>query len=70
MRGEATKRAVQQIEKHAYYHTTGRACREALREDTPEGYRAALKEIINSPNRGGEYAVNIDAAEKALREDR
>ena len=43
MRGEATKRAVQQIEKHAYYHTTGRACREALREDTPEGYRAALK---------------------------
>lgn len=70
MRGELAKAAVQQIEKHAHYATTGSACREAMRQDTPEAYLSALKQIVTSPNRGGEYGVNIDAAEHALRNDR
>jgi hypothetical protein len=70
MRGEESKRAVQEIEKNAHYATTGSACRRALNEDTADGYTRALKEIVNSPNRSGEYGVNIDKAERALREDR
>jgi hypothetical protein len=70
MRGEESKRAVQEISKHAYYATTGSACERALKADTPEAYRQALHEITTSPNRGGEYAVNIDRAESALRNDR
>lgn len=70
MRGEAEKAAVQEIAKHAYYATTGSACERALRSDTPEGYRAALHEIVNSPNRSGEYAVNISRAEDTLRNNR
>lgn len=69
MRGESTKRAVQEIVKHSYYGSTGDACRRALREDTSEGYSRALSEILNSPNRSGEYAVNIDTAKDALRND-
>jgi hypothetical protein len=41
-----------------------------MREDTPEGYTRALNEIVSSPNRSGEYAVNIDKAESAIRNDR
>jgi hypothetical protein len=69
MRGEAAKQAVQQIEKHSYYASTGDACRRALRADTPEAYTRALSEIVNSGNRSGEYATNISAAESALRKE-
>lgn len=70
MRGEKMKQAVQEIEKHSYYATTSGACRKALLEDSAEGYRQALHEITTNGNRRSEYAVNIDKAEKALREDR
>jgi hypothetical protein len=70
MRGERMKEAVQQIEKNAHYATTGSACRRAMQEDTPEAYHSALREIVNSSNRSGEYGVNIDKAERAIREDR
>lgn len=69
MRGEAMKKAVQEISEHAYYATTGDACRKAMQADTPEGYARALDAIINSNNRSSEYAVNISRAEEALRED-
>lgn len=70
MRGELSKQAVQKISKHAYYATTASACERALRADTPEGYRDALHEITHSSNRSSEYAVVIDRAEEALRNDR
>ena len=70
MRGESVKKAVQEIHDHAYYANTSDACKEAMHRDTPEAYRLALEKIVNSPNRSSEYAVNIDKAEKALREDR
>ncbi len=70
MRGELSKQAVQQIVKQARYATTGDSCRRALQEDSSEAYHYALQEIVNSPNRSSEYAVVIDAAEHALRNDR
>ena len=70
MRGEEAKRTIQQIEKHAYYASTGSACREAMRQDTPEAYVSALSKIVDSPNRSGEYAVNISAAQCALNKER
>lgn len=70
MRGEQMKQAVKEIHDHSYYANTSDACKQALREDTPEAYHHALESIVNGPNRSLEYAVNIDKAEKALREDR
>lgn len=70
MRGERMKQAVLEIEKHAYYANTADACREAMRQDTSEAYAVALSKIVNGPNRNSEYAVNIDKAERALREDK
>lgn len=69
MRGEQSKKAIQEIAEHSYYANTSDACREALKQDTPEGYTRALDKIVNGPNRSSEYAVNIDKARKALRED-
>lgn len=69
MRGEKMKQAVQDIANHARYANTGDACRDAMSKDTPEAYARALDKIITGPNRSSEYAVNIDKAERALRED-
>ena len=70
MRGEQSKQAVREIAEHARYATTASACEHAMREDTPEAYRDALNKIVNGPNRSSEYAVNIDKAESALKNDR
>ena len=69
MRGERLKQATQEIEKHAHYAHVADACREALREDTPEAYKRAMEHVANHSG-GGEYAVNVDRARSALREDR
>lgn len=69
MRGERMKEAVQQIRDHSAYAVTHSECNRALQADTPEAYRHALQNIVNGPNRNSEYAVNIDKAERALRED-
>jgi hypothetical protein len=66
MRGEAMKKAVQEISKHAYYAVTSIACEKAMHEDTPEGYAVALSQIADNK---GEYAVNVDKAKAALRDD-
>ena len=69
MRGEESKRACQEIARHGYYATTVSAAERALRADTPEAYTQALSEITHSSNRSSEYAVVIDRAESALRND-
>jgi hypothetical protein len=70
MRGEEAKAAVKEIAKHSYYATTHSACDKALQRDTPEAYISALESIVTSPNRGGEYAVNIIRAESALKTEK
>ncbi len=70
MREERWKNAVQSIDsRRPYYATTSDACKKALQRDTAEGYRDALREIVNSPNRSGEYAQVIDTARDALKDE-
>ncbi len=70
MREEKWKNAVETIAKHRpYYATTSIACEKAMKRDTAEGYRDALREIVGSSNSSGEYAQVMDTARKALKDE-
>jgi hypothetical protein len=68
MREERLKNAVQAIASHRpYYATTSLACEKALRQDTAEGYRDALRDIVKHGG-SGEYAQVMDTARDALKD--
>lgn len=64
MKEERWKQAVEKISKNAGYATNADACEKALRQDTAQGYRDALREVSKHPY----YLVNETAVREALGE--